>query len=106
MVWCCGRILGGRADQHPRHAGRQQVRRDGEQGGAHHGRRGRGPAVGLQLHGDVCQNQPQRQGAVPGASQHGEEPQHFAAVRLEGQVPAQRHEEDQGEVYAHVGFRQ
>lgn len=78
------------------------MRRDGEQGGTPHGRRGRVQRVGLQLYGDLGKNQPQRQGAVPRASQHGEEPQHLPAVRLQGQVPAQRHEEDSGEVYAHV----
>jgi len=29
--------------------------------------------VGLPLHGDVGQDQPQREGAVPGAAQSGEE---------------------------------
>lgn len=92
-----GRHSGG----HPRDAGGQQGGRgDDARGDAGRGR-GAGAALELQLHGDVGQDQPQRQGAVPGAAQHGEESLHLAAAgRQEPQ--RQGHQQDQGEVQRDV----
>lgn len=80
------------------HVGGQQVRRERHTGGVGRGRGRRGPAVGLPLHGDVGQDQPQREGAVPGAAQPGEEQEHIAAARKEIHARPQ----DTGEVCAHV----
>lgn len=87
-----------RAAVHTDHVGGQQVRRERHAGGVGRGGRRRGPAVGLPLHGDVGQDQPQRQGAVPGAAQPGEEQEHIAAAREEVHARPQ----DTGEVRADV----
>lgn len=54
--------------------------------------------MGLPLHGDVGQDQSQREGAVPGAAQPGEESQHIAAAGEEVDARPQ----DSGKVRAHV----
>ena len=67
--------------QHPRHAGRQQVRRDGVAARGYDGRgRGARQTVEVRLHGDVGQDRPQRQRVVPGTAAAGEAPKHFAAA--------------------------
>lgn len=55
------------------HVGRQQVRRERHPRGVGRRRRRRGSTVGLSLHGDVGQDQSQREGAISGAAQSGKE---------------------------------
>lgn len=73
-------------------AGRKQVRWEREPRSCSDGGWGGGGAMGLPLHGDVRQEQPQRQGAVSGASQPGEEPKHLLATGEER--PVERHQEN------------
>ncbi|GIX74943.1 hypothetical protein CEXT_308891 [Caerostris extrusa] len=92
---------GGEGRRHggnPYHAGGQQVRRDRVQGDPDLGGARAGQEVELRLHGDLGQDQPQRQRALSGTAQHGEEterqPQHG---HEQEEVPA-----EEGEVEGQV----
>lgn len=80
------------------HVGGQQVRRERHAGGVGRGGRRRGPAVGLSFHGDVGQDQSQREGVVPGAAQPGKEQEHIVATGEEVDARPQ----DTREVCTHV----
>lgn len=50
------------------------------------------------LHGNVGEDQPQRQGAVSTAAQHGEKPQHLATAGREKRPLGEEHDQNQGEM--------
>ncbi|KAF4513920.1 UNVERIFIED_CONTAM: hypothetical protein B566_EDAN017879, partial [Ephemera danica] len=87
----------------PGDAGGQQGGRGIDTRGERCRGRGRSATLGLQLHGDVSENQPQRQGTVPGTAQSREEPQHLTAVRLQEQE-SERHQQNQGKVHCRLNF--
>lgn len=74
------------------------MRRERRPGGAELVRGGAGEGVEVQFHGDVGQDQPQREGAVPGAPQHGEEQKYVAAAGRQEEQVAKGHTQDQREV--------
>jgi len=92
-----------RRRQHSRHAGRQQVRRDGVAARGDDGRgRGARQAVEVRLHGNVGQDRPQRQRAVSGAAAAGETPKHFTAAGRQQVAVAATPRDVTGEVCSDV----
>ena len=71
--------------QRAAHAGGQQVRRNGREGADGQRGRGSGEKVVLSFYGDICQNEPQCQGALPRTAQFGQESVHVAAARFKEQ---------------------
>lgn len=71
------------------HVGGQQMRRERHTGSVGRRRQRGGSTVGLPFHGNVGQDQPQRQGAVSGTAQSGEKSEHIATAREEIYARAQ-----------------
>lgn len=88
---------------HPNHAGGQQERRD-PAGGGDQGRGGPVQTVEVRLHGDLCQDQPQRHRAVPGAAQPRQEEEHEPQHRWETLRKAVPRRETEGEVHRDVSM--
>ena len=92
----------GRRGEHSHHARGQQVRRGPRPGGGDERRGGHVQEVEVRLHGDVGQDQPQRQGAVPGAAEPGEAQDCQPPDRWQKEQAAETGREAQGEVCGHV----
>ena len=91
----------GRHGEHSCHARRQQVRRNDARGVAD-GRHGVVEAVELRLHGDVGEDEPQREGTLPGAATAREATLHESAARQQEVQVAEAAREAKGQVRRHV----
>ena len=94
----------GRHGEHSHHARRQQVRRNDARGVAER-RHGAVEAVELCLHGDVGEDEPQREGTLPGAAATREAPLHESAVGQQEVEVAEATREAKGQVRGHVRQR-